>query len=290
MERGGGDVARSRRRSPSREGPGLVGSLLVGVSFAKSAAAAAKPAAGRRCTISPATSSRSCSTTANCRCPSVVLVVSGGHTSLYLVPRPGRYQLLSRTRDDAAGEAYDKVAKLLGLGYPGRSGRRQAGPHRQRPRDCAADDAADACRPERAAPEGRSRFQLQRPEDGRAAARQPSEGSRADALGVGDCRHLRDVPARGRHGAHRPHVRRRTALPGAPASACRRRVGEQPPARGAARARRGARDADVRAEPVALDRQRGDDCRGGPAPVPRRRGRAGRSERCTPRCRCPEPT
>jgi N6-L-threonylcarbamoyladenine synthase len=48
-----------------------------------------------------------------------VLVVSGGHTSLYLVEQPGAYQLLSRTRDDAAGEAYDKVAKLLGLGYPG---------------------------------------------------------------------------------------------------------------------------------------------------------------------------
>src|SRR6185436_2178975 len=45
--------------------------------------------------------------------------VSGGHTSLYLVDEPGRYRLLSRTRDDAAGEAYDKVAKLLGLGYPG---------------------------------------------------------------------------------------------------------------------------------------------------------------------------
>jgi N6-L-threonylcarbamoyladenine synthase len=51
--------------------------------------------------------------------PSIVLVVSGGHTSLYLIERPGTYQLLSRTRDDAAGEAYDKVAKLLGLGYPG---------------------------------------------------------------------------------------------------------------------------------------------------------------------------
>jgi N6-L-threonylcarbamoyladenine synthase len=51
--------------------------------------------------------------------PAVVLVVSGGHTSLYLVEQPGRYGLLSRTRDDAAGEAYDKVAKLLGLGYPG---------------------------------------------------------------------------------------------------------------------------------------------------------------------------
>jgi len=51
--------------------------------------------------------------------PAVVLVVSGGHTSLYLVQCPGHYELVSRTRDDAAGEAYDKVAKLLGLGYPG---------------------------------------------------------------------------------------------------------------------------------------------------------------------------
>src|SRR6185295_18987501 len=51
--------------------------------------------------------------------PAIVLVVSGGHTSLYLVQEPGRYELLSRTRDDAAGEAYDKVAKLLGLGYTG---------------------------------------------------------------------------------------------------------------------------------------------------------------------------
>ena len=51
--------------------------------------------------------------------PAAVLVVSGGHTSLYLVSSPGDYRLIGRTRDDAAGEAYDKVAKLLGLGYPG---------------------------------------------------------------------------------------------------------------------------------------------------------------------------
>jgi N6-L-threonylcarbamoyladenine synthase len=49
----------------------------------------------------------------------MVLVVSGGHTSLYHIPTPGSYELLGRTRDDAAGEAFDKVAKLLGLGYPG---------------------------------------------------------------------------------------------------------------------------------------------------------------------------
>jgi N6-L-threonylcarbamoyladenine synthase len=51
--------------------------------------------------------------------PAVILVVSGGHTSLYFVPEPGIYRLIGRTRDDAAGEAYDKVARLLGLGYPG---------------------------------------------------------------------------------------------------------------------------------------------------------------------------
>jgi N6-L-threonylcarbamoyladenine synthase len=51
--------------------------------------------------------------------PAVVLVVSGGHTSLYHVPAEGVYRLVGKTRDDAAGEAYDKVAKLLGLGYPG---------------------------------------------------------------------------------------------------------------------------------------------------------------------------
>jgi N6-L-threonylcarbamoyladenine synthase len=51
--------------------------------------------------------------------PAVVLVVSGGHTSLYRIEQPGAYELLGRTRDDAAGEAFDKVAKLLGLGYPG---------------------------------------------------------------------------------------------------------------------------------------------------------------------------
>ncbi len=55
--------------------------------------------------------------------PAAVLVVSGGHTSLYFVPEPGVYALVGRTRDDAAGEAYDKVAKLLGLGLSGRAGR-----------------------------------------------------------------------------------------------------------------------------------------------------------------------
>jgi len=51
--------------------------------------------------------------------PFVALLVSGGHTMLLWVPRWGRYELLGATRDDAAGEAFDKVAKILGLGYPG---------------------------------------------------------------------------------------------------------------------------------------------------------------------------
>ena len=100
------------------QGPGLVGSLLVGVSFAKAAAwALEKPLvavnhlAGHIESIwlehGPIP------------LPAIVLVVSGGHTSLYLVKTAGEYQLLGRTRDDAAGEAYDKVAKLLSLGYPG---------------------------------------------------------------------------------------------------------------------------------------------------------------------------
>src|SRR5690606_15757835 len=49
----------------------------------------------------------------------VALVVSGGHTNLYVVRSPGAYELVGRTRDDAAGEAFDKVARLIGLGYPG---------------------------------------------------------------------------------------------------------------------------------------------------------------------------
>src|SRR6266571_2724037 len=51
--------------------------------------------------------------------PAVALIVSGGHTNLFYVPEPGKYKVVGRTRDDAAGEAFDKVAKLLGLGYPG---------------------------------------------------------------------------------------------------------------------------------------------------------------------------
>src|SRR5437660_2350176 len=100
------------------QGPGLVGSLLVGVSFAKAAASAAGLPLVAAHHLAGHIESLVLQN-GELPLPSVVLVVSGGHTSLYLVEVPGASQLLSRTRDDAAGEAYDKVAKLLGLGYPG---------------------------------------------------------------------------------------------------------------------------------------------------------------------------
>jgi N6-L-threonylcarbamoyladenine synthase len=100
------------------QGPGLVGSLLVGLSFAKALAASIDrplvPVHHLAGHIESLVLHNG-----PLPLPAVVLVVSGGHTSLYLVAEAGRYRLLARTRDDAAGEAYDKVAKLLGLGYPG---------------------------------------------------------------------------------------------------------------------------------------------------------------------------
>jgi len=99
-------------------GPGLVGSLLVGLEYAKALAwAHGKPLvpvhhiAGHIHAPFLAFD--------HIPLPALALVVSGGHTSLFLMKELGVYELLSRTRDDAAGEAYDKVAKLLGLGYPG---------------------------------------------------------------------------------------------------------------------------------------------------------------------------
>jgi N6-L-threonylcarbamoyladenine synthase len=99
-------------------GPGLIGSLLVGVSYAKSLAYVHDiPIVGVNHIEGHIYSV--VFENGEIELPAVALVVSGGHTSLYLIREPERYELLGRTRDDAAGEAYDKTAKLLGLGYPG---------------------------------------------------------------------------------------------------------------------------------------------------------------------------
>ena len=100
------------------EGPGLAGALLVGASFARGLAQALRiPAIGihhlEGHLLSPLLSERAP------RFPFVALLVSGGHTQLMRVAGVGQYQLLGETQDDAAGEAFDKTAKLLGLGYPG---------------------------------------------------------------------------------------------------------------------------------------------------------------------------
>ncbi len=100
------------------QGPGLVGSLLVGVSFAKSLAVSRGVALLPVHHLAGHIESLFLHN-GPLPLPAVALIVSGGHTSLYVVTEPGRYRSLGRTRDDAAGEAYDKVAKLLGLGYPG---------------------------------------------------------------------------------------------------------------------------------------------------------------------------
>jgi N6-L-threonylcarbamoyladenine synthase len=119
VERALGEAGRPRVDAIAvTQGPGLVGSLLVGVAFAKSLSWAWSvplvPVHHLAGHIESLTLENG-----ELPLPAVVLVVSGGHTSLYRIAAPGEYTLLGRTRDDAAGEAYDKVAKLLGLGYPG---------------------------------------------------------------------------------------------------------------------------------------------------------------------------
>src|SRR5438445_7695713 len=99
-------------------GPGLIGSLLVGVSYAKAMAyALQKPLVGVNHIEGHIYSV--CFDNPPIEHPALALIVSGGHTNLFFVPSAGKYKVIGRTRDDAAGEAFDKVAKLLGLGYPG---------------------------------------------------------------------------------------------------------------------------------------------------------------------------
>jgi N6-L-threonylcarbamoyladenine synthase len=99
-------------------GPGLVGSLLVGVSYAKAMAfALGKPLVGVNHIEGHVYSVAFGNPPVEY--PAFALIVSGGHSNLFLVPSPGKYKVLARTRDDAAGEAFDKVAKMMGLGYPG---------------------------------------------------------------------------------------------------------------------------------------------------------------------------
>jgi N6-L-threonylcarbamoyladenine synthase len=99
-------------------GPGLVGCLLVGLSFVKSIyMARGTPFVGVNHLEGHIFAGRL--EHAGLETPHIALVASGGHSNLYLVEDWGKYRLLGSTRDDAPGEAFDKIAKLLGLSYPG---------------------------------------------------------------------------------------------------------------------------------------------------------------------------
>jgi N6-L-threonylcarbamoyladenine synthase len=99
-------------------GPGLAGSLIVGVNIAKAIALSRGiPLLGVNHLEGHIYANWLEGITPDV--PAICLIVSGGHSNLLLIKGHGRYQLLGRTRDDAAGEAFDKVARILGLGYPG---------------------------------------------------------------------------------------------------------------------------------------------------------------------------
>jgi N6-L-threonylcarbamoyladenine synthase len=116
-------------------GPGLIGALLVGLAWVKAAAwALERPVVGVH--HMEAHLFATALEHPDAEPPFVGLLVSGGHTMLLWVPAWGTYELLGETRDDAAGEAFDKVARILGLGYPG-------GPEIQRAAE-AGDPAAHA--------------------------------------------------------------------------------------------------------------------------------------------------
>ena len=100
------------------QGPGLVGSLLVGVCYAKALAWGLDvPFIGINHIEGHVYSVAF--ENPPVQYPALALIVSGGHTNLFFIPEEGKYKVVSRTRDDAAGEAFDKVAKMLGLEYPG---------------------------------------------------------------------------------------------------------------------------------------------------------------------------
>jgi N6-L-threonylcarbamoyladenine synthase len=100
------------------QGPGLIGSLLVGVCYAKALAwgldipfVGVNHIEGHVYSVA--------FDNPPVEYPALALIVSGGHTNLFFIPEAGKYKVVSRTRDDAAGEAFDKVGKMLGLEYPG---------------------------------------------------------------------------------------------------------------------------------------------------------------------------
>ena len=222
-----------------------------------------------RCITSPATSSRCRSRTASCRCRPPSSSSRAGTPASISSPSPGAYRLIGRTRDDAAGEAYDKVAKLLGLGYPGgpvidrlaREGNDRAFDFPTTRLTHADRNAprADGRRPAAAGRRAPRRLQLQRPEDRGAAARARAHRRRS-------ARPRRDADGAG---AALPRRRSPTSAPASSASSSTRcSTGRSRRRAGSAR---GASASPAACRPTA-----------GCAPTPRR---AARAPACRSSCR-----
>lgn len=196
-------------------GPGLPGSLLVGLTGGKALALArGKPfiginhleahiyanwlrtpeeAAQQAMPAAPETEAWP----GDPRFPLVALVVSGAHSELVHIPHHGRYELLGQTRDDAAGEAFDKVARVLGLGYPGGPAIERAAAER------TADEAAGYALPRAWLP-GTYDFSFS---GVKTAVAQMMEGARAGGAGEGASRYAREgAAAAGRGGIAVPAV------------------------------------------------------------------------------------
>ena len=193
--------------------------------------------------------------------PAIVLVVSGGHTSLYHVRAPGEYRLIGRTRDDAAGEAYDKVAKLLGLGYPGGPGDRPAGEDRRRPRPALSRRADDASRSQRSRlQKGQWDFSFSGLKTAvlRHVRRRETGGRRAPQELADLCasfqRSVVEALLEKTFAAARWYGARSVGIAGGVSANSRLRADAEA-------AGRAGRPAGVRADAGALDRQRRDDCR-----------------------------
>ena len=254
-------------------GPGLIGALLVGVAGAKALAMTwGVPFVGVN--HLEAHLYAAFLEEPELEMPFVVLLVSGGHTMLIEMVDHGVYRLLGQTIDDAAGEAFDKVARFLGLGYPGGPAIDRVAVHGDP--EAIALPAGDAAR--------RAGLQLQRSEDGGREPRprpprepRPSTSPPASSRRSSTCwsTRRRRRPRGGREGS-RAGRRRRRQLVVADATARRLREGRPPvPA----------------AEPGDVHRQRSHDRRGDrvvPAAVGRSEpaGRRARSPTSTSRWRC----
>jgi len=113
------EVSKKIKAITVTQGPGLITSLIVGVETAKALAYAWKLPLVAVNHIEGHISANFIGDDKKIKLPAIILTVSGGHTMLVLVEKNGKYKTIGDTRDDAAGEAFDKAAKMLGIGYPG---------------------------------------------------------------------------------------------------------------------------------------------------------------------------